>query len=117
MTQLTKFVKSYIVNSYDLKKFLGQLSINPADIQSFDVGALYPSIPLPKALECVRRRFLKDTSLSECTDWKPDDIMKLLEICLETHFKTIDQLMGIFIHNLMEHQLGNPSQVRLQIFL
>ena len=83
--------QSYIENSYDLKKFLGQLSINPADIQaSFDVVALYPSIPLPKALECVRRRLLKDTSLSERTDWKPDDIMKLLEICLETHFKTID---------------------------
>ena len=49
--------QSYIENSYDLKKFLGQLNINPADIQaSFDVVALYPSIPLPKALECVRRR-------------------------------------------------------------
>ena len=83
--------QSYIENSYDLNKFLGQLSINPADIQaSFDVVALYPSIPLPKALECVRRRLLNDTSVSECTDWKPDDIMKLLEICLETHFKTID---------------------------
>ena len=29
-----------------------------------------------------------DCSIKEHTDWKPDDIMKLLEICLETHFKT-----------------------------
>ena len=27
--------------------------------------------------------------MSERTDWRSDDIMKLLEICLETHFKTI----------------------------
>ena len=61
------------------------------DIQaSFDIVALYPSIPIPKALECGRKRLLNDTSLSERTDWKTEDIMKLLEICLETHFKTID---------------------------
>ena len=57
---------------------------------SFDIIALYPSIPIPKALKCVRKRLLNDTSLSERTDWKTEDIMKLLEICLETHFKTID---------------------------
>ena len=28
--------------------------------------------------------------LADHTDWKPDDIMKLLEICLEIYFKTID---------------------------
>ena len=83
--------QSYVENSHDLKKFLTNLTIDPSDIQaSFDVVALYPSIPIPKALECVRRRLLNDTTLAERTDWKPDDIMKLLEICLETHFKTID---------------------------
>ena len=70
---------------------MSKLSIDPVDIEaSFDVVALYPSIPIPKALECVRRRLLNDTTLKERTDWKPDNIMKLLEICLETHFKTID---------------------------
>ena len=83
--------QSHIENSYELKKFLQELRIDPHDIQaSFDVVALYPSIPIPKALECVRRRLLSDSTLSERTDWNPDDIMKLLEICLETHFKTID---------------------------
>ena len=74
--------QSYIENSYDLKNFLSKLSIDPVDIQaSFDVVALYPSIPIPKALECVRRRLLNDTTLKERTDWKPDNIMKLLETC------------------------------------
>ena len=78
-------------NTYDLKKFLDKLSIDNNDVQaSFDVVALYPSIPIPKALDCVRRKLLNDTTLPDRTDWKPEDIMKLLEICLETHFKTID---------------------------
>ena len=91
LNPLTTTGQSYIENADGLKNFFSKLSVDPVDIQaSFDVVALYPSIPIPKALECVRRRLLNDTTLKERTDWKPDDIMKLLEICLEIHFKTID---------------------------
>ena len=91
LNPLARSGQSYIENSYDLKVFLNNLHVEPNDIQaSFDVVALYPNIPIPRALECVRRRLLNDSTLSERTDWNPDDIMKLLEICLETHFKTID---------------------------
>ena len=87
LNPLARSGQSYIENSYDLKVFLNNLHIEPNDIQaSFDVVALYPNIPIPRALECVRRRLLNDSTLSERTDWNPDDIMKLLEICLETHF-------------------------------
>ena len=33
---------------------------------------------------------MHDESLADRTEWKTDDIMKLLTICLETHFKMID---------------------------
>ena len=80
LNPLARSGQSYIENSYDLKN----LHIEPNDIQaSFDVVALYLNIPIPRALECVRRRLLNDSTLSEWTDWNPDDIMKLLEICLE----------------------------------
>ena len=73
-----------------LKAFLKNLPIDPNNIQAyFDVVALYPNIPIPKVLECVRGRLLNDSTLSERTDWNPDDVIKLLEICLETRFKTI----------------------------
>ena len=52
--------------------------------------ALYPSIPIDKALYCAREKLMSDATLSERTDWNVDDIIKLLRICLETHFKTID---------------------------
>ena len=82
---------SYIQNSYDLKKTLAGIKIDEKDIQaSFDVVALYPSIPVEKALHCVKEKLRHDESLADRTEWKVDDIMKLLTICLETHFKIID---------------------------
>ena len=85
----------YVENSFELKKTLKSITftVHPDDIQaSFDVRALYPSIPIKKALEITRERLYSDESLQTQTKWKPDDIitLKLQEICLETHFKTLD---------------------------
>ena len=83
--------QSFVENSYDLKKTLEKIQVDKDDIQaSFDVVALYPSIPIDKALDCVRERLQNDETLAARTEWKPDDIVNLLKICLETHFKTLD---------------------------
>ena len=57
---------------------------------SLDVVALYPSIPIKKTLEIVKEELEADETLPSRTKWQVDDIMKLLEIAMETHFKTID---------------------------
>ena len=41
-------------------------------------------------MDCIRERLQKDETLLERTEWKPNDIVNLLQICLETHFKTLD---------------------------
>ena len=88
--------ESYVENSYELKNFFSTLKIDENDIQaSFDVIALYPSIPIEKALECVREKLKNDDTLADRTDWRVDDIIQLLSICLETHFKTIDGQISI----------------------
>ena len=47
--------QSFVENSYDLKKTLAMIQVDKDDIQaSFDVIALYPSIPIDKALDCIR---------------------------------------------------------------
>ena len=71
------------------------------------VIALYPSIPIEKALECVREKLKNDDTLADRTDWKVDDIVQLLSICLETHFLTIE---GGYLHKLMEPQSVNQSE-------
>ena len=61
--------QSYVEIFYDLKQFLGSLNASKYDVQaSFKIIALYLSISIPKASECVWKRLLNDTSLSQCTD-------------------------------------------------
>ena len=67
LNPIAKNGQSYVENSYDLKQFLG--------IASFDIVALYPSIPIPKALECVRKRLLNETSLNIRTHRLEDRIL------------------------------------------
>jgi hypothetical protein len=54
------------------------------------VTALYPSIPIEKALECIRERLIEDETLEGRTKWSVENIMELLKICLQTYFKTLD---------------------------
>ena len=74
--------RSYIENSFELKKVLKSVTIDPDNIQaSFDVRSLYPSIPIQKTLQITRDRLYTDDTLPDRTKWNPDDIIKLLEIC------------------------------------
>ena len=54
---------------------------------AFDVVALNLSIPVAKTLCCVREKLMHDESLADRPEWKVDDIMKLLTICLQTNRK------------------------------
>ena len=51
---------------------------------------MFPNIPVKKTLEVVNEGLLDDETLGLRTDWKPEDISKLLEISVETFFKTLD---------------------------
>ena len=41
-------------------------------------------------MEIVKEELERDETLSERTKWTPKEIVDLLEICLETRFKTLD---------------------------
>ena len=59
-------------------------------MSSLDIIGMFPNIPVKKALEVVREELENDETLSGRTKWKVDDIMKLLQISIETYFKTLD---------------------------
>ena len=59
-------------------------------IGTLDIVGMFPNIPVAKTLEVTREELENDETLSGRTKWKIDDIMKLLEISIETYFKTID---------------------------
>ena len=51
---------------------------------------MFPNVPVKKPLEIVRDELRSDESLGSRTEWKPEDISKLLEISVEMYFKTLD---------------------------
>ena len=57
---------------------------------TLDIVGMFPNIPVKKTLEVVREELLNDDTLGSRTKWEIDDIMKLLEITIETYFKTLD---------------------------
>ena len=59
-------------------------------IRSLDIVGTFPNVPVKKALEVVKEELINDDSLRLRTDWKPQDVSKLLEISVETYFKTLD---------------------------
>ena len=82
---------SYIKDTYHFKELLAQVDIEKDDIiGSLDVVGMFPNIPVKKSLEVVNEELLKDESLRLRTEWKPQDISRLLEISVETYFKMMD---------------------------
>ena len=53
-------------------------------IGTLDIVGMFPNIPVAKTLEVTREELENDETLSGRTKWKIDDIMKLLEISIET---------------------------------
>ena len=83
--------KSFIRDTYHFKEMLGEVEVRDDDITgSLDLVGMFPNIPVRKTLEVVKEELQEDETLRNRTDWKPEDISKLLEISVETYFKTLD---------------------------
>ena len=69
---------------------------------SYDIVAMYPSIPQEKALDMVYQKLINDDTLQEKTKITPRDIIELLKICVsEVYFvfnrKLYMQIRGLAI--------------------
>ena len=84
-------------------------------IGSLDVVGMFPNIPVGKTLEVVKEELQKDETLRGRTDWKPEDISKLLEISVETYFKTLDgqiyfqRMVGSYMHWFEKRHVFNED--------
>lgn len=58
--------------------------IEPDDeLYSYDVSALFMSVPLEKALRVIREKLEEDHTLGDRTSLAPDHIIQLLSLCLK----------------------------------
>ena len=77
----------HVKNSLDFVNKVKNLEVPPPwKLISFDVTALFTSIPIPEAVEVVRKCLDKDTSWKERTSLDAQDILQLLELCLNTTY-------------------------------
>ena len=56
------------------------------ELRSYDVSALFTSVPVDKALQIVRTRLEKDSTLKDRTELSPDQIVNLCDVCLKQYF-------------------------------
>jgi predicted GIY-YIG superfamily endonuclease len=77
----------FIKNSADFVKKIKELEIPPGrKMISYDVTALFTSIPVDKALEVIRHKLQKDTHLSQRCELTIDQLLTLLAFCLNTTY-------------------------------
>ena len=75
---------------------------------SHDVVALFPSIPMPQAMEIIHRRLVEYTSLKERTNLTPDDVIELLNFTLTTTYFTF---RGKLYEQVFGAAMGSPVSV------
>ena len=88
---LTKVIQPTLVNNTTIKnstefvKEAKSWKISPREVQvSFDVVAMYPSIPIKKAIAVIMDKLTADyDSVKTRTQFKLEHIKSLLELCLE----------------------------------
>ena len=79
---------SFIRDTYH---FNGGVVIMKDDLMgTLDIVGMFPNIPVKKTLEVVREELQNNDTLGSRTEWEVDDIMKLLEITIETYFTILE---------------------------
>ena len=83
--------RSFVRNPFHFKEMLSEVEVKDDDITgSLDVVGMFPNIPVKKILDVVKEELKNDGTLGKRTDWEVEDISNLLEISIETYFKTLD---------------------------
>ena len=106
LSPLVGKTRHHVKNSKAFAEEVKDLRVGPdEEMRSYDVSALFTSVPVDKALIVIRQKLEEDTSLSERTPLAPEDITNLLELCLKcTYF----QYEGEFYLQIHGAAMGSP---------
>ena len=95
-----------VKNSAEFVEIVKVLEIPPGrKMLSFDVSALFTSIPIDFALQAVRSKLSQDTSWHSLTPLNLEQILRLLEFCLST---TYFRYQGSFYKQKFGAPMGSP---------
>ena len=100
----------------NLDSFPVNLEVPPSQkLVSFDVSALFTSIPTDEAVWVIRQRLEQDNSWQNRTNMNVDQLTQLLELCLTT---TYFMYSGDFYKQNKGTALGSPiSQIVANLYM
>ena len=83
----------HINNSSDFVDRIRQVTVSEDDtLVSYDVSALFTSVPILEAVNIIKEKLKGDTTLKQRTDMSVDDLSDLLQFVLDsTYFTFRDQ--------------------------
>ena len=106
LSPLVGKTKHHVKNSKEFSREVKQLSVGPdEELRSYDVSALFTSVPVDKALVVIGKKLEEDTTLSERTPLSPSDIITLLGLCLKCTYFLFQGKYYLQIHGAA---MGSP---------
>ncbi|XP_072039555.1 uncharacterized protein [Amphiura filiformis] len=96
----------HIANSQDFSERIKNERVeDDEELRSYDVTALFTSVPIEKALDIIRDDLISDTTLDERTKLSAGQVVKLLEVCLRCTYFVYN---GVFYLQIHGAAMGSP---------
>ena len=106
LSPLVGKTEHFVKNSIQFVKKIKELEVPPGrKMVSFDVTALFTSIPVTEAVSVIKDRLNQDTTLKDRCELSVNQIITLLEICLNTTYLIYD---GVFYKQKKGAAMGSP---------
>ena len=87
MKTYIKNTDHYIKNSKDFVDKCRNIKVAEDEtLVSYDVTALYPSIPQEEAIQVFNHELINDNNLEQKTKMRPESVIKLFRTCVETTY-------------------------------
>ena len=97
----------HIKNTGDFIQQIKEVKLQADEIiTSYDVSALFTSVPVEDATKIIQRKLELDQQVHLRTKMKVEHLTSLLEFCLKT---TYFQFKATSMNRLMEQPWGHPS--------
>ena len=89
-------MEHHVKNSRDFVRDVREIRIElDEELRSYDVSALFTSVPVDKALDVIREKLEEDQTLRDRTPLIPGDIIRLLSLCVKcTYFLFQEEYYG-----------------------
>ena len=96
----------HVQNNQDFMEHLKGIQLGPDEVMvSYDVRALFTSVPIQPALDVIEKLLQEDTGLQSGTFMSAKHIMDLLEFCLRSTYFTF---RGKFYEQVEGAAMGSP---------